>query len=311
MSRPARSSVLSSEGGFYHVLNRVAGFPGWYPFSKEPVRREWLRRLRRSLAMSCIQAAAFTLMGNHFHLIVFVEKFRKLAREELEQFAQLRWGRFWKLRTRLWSEQRWETFNRDLFELKVFMRDFQGPFASWFNRTFRRRGHLWGDRYKSLTLKDFEAMQETLYYIELNPVRAGLVELPEDWKAGSAYLRHSRQDGFLMPLERLFPELRNERRRLRTHYRSEMLHRGINPTRQEHVAIPARLLAGERPRGLRQPGVYLSRLRFFSDGLVLGAAAAIADQLRKLHSAGVYKRRREPVPQLDALFFTLRKQRQN
>lgn len=306
MSRIARRNIVTPEGGFFHVLNRVAGSPKWLPFRNPGIRRHLLARLRKCLNFSCIQAASFTLMGNHFHLIVFVEKFRKLGRAELERFARRRWGRGWKIRTRYWSNQRWEQFNRDLFSLDVFMRDFQGPFAAWFNRTYKRRGHFWADRYKCIALDDYQALQECLFYVELNPVRAGLVRQPQEWKEGSAYLRWTGRGRFLLSLQKIFPQV--PRDELMSYYQSELLYRGARPgdaiTRCDDLIRP---LNGECRN--RHPGLYLQRMRFFVDGLIIGGAEPISSRLQTFRRLEIYKRRQRPINQLGGLLYSLRPQR--
>lgn len=54
-------------------------------------------------------------------------------------------------------------------------------YAQYFNRTYRRSGSLWEGRYKA-SLVDSERYLLTCYrYIEMNPVRAGIVKRPEDY----------------------------------------------------------------------------------------------------------------------------------
>ena len=47
------------------------------------------------------------------------------------------------------------------------------------------RGHLWQSRFASFAM-DEAHLHACLRYVELNPVRAGLVERPEDWRWSSA-----------------------------------------------------------------------------------------------------------------------------
>jgi hypothetical protein len=62
------------------------------------------------------------------------------------------------------------------------MRNIQSAFARWYNQTYDRRGRFWGGRFKSVYLQDSNAVLDCMLYVDLNPVRAGLVERPEDWK---------------------------------------------------------------------------------------------------------------------------------
>ncbi len=307
MARIAREHIVTPEGGFFHVYNRVAGAARYFPFRQPRVRRKFIRWLRYCLRSFCIDCAGFVLMGNHYHLVVQVPEFRELSVRELHLYAQARWGRRWKLRTRNWTEQRWLKFNRDLFSLDVFMRDLQGPFASWFNRLFERRGHLWAERYKSVKLEDLRAVQECLFYIELNPVRAGLCKRPEEWKEGSASMRWRGRDRYLMDLGEIFPE--SARHRVYADYRAGLRYRGMSPSEAMELGMDAKIAGMEVIAGFVRPGLYLRRLRFLTEGLILATADTIQDHLDRLRVKGVYKRRRNSIPQLDGLFFTLREQR--
>lgn len=307
MSRLARSLTVTPEGGFFHVFNRAAGSPRYFPFKSPRVRRKFLRWLRYCLCASCIRCVGFTLMGNHYHLLLEVRTFRPLARHELKELARARWGRLAKLRTRFWSDDRWVRFNHDLFKLDVFMRDFQGPFTTWFNSIFDRRGSLWAGRFKCVHLTDLEAVRECLFYIELNPVRARLTFRPETWKEGSASLRFLGRDEMLTPLGELFPDTTQSR--VLAHYRARLLYRGTTSAEESRADIPPEILELEAARGFTQPGLYLKRLRFLNDGLVLGSADRVRESLERFRRKRVYRRRKHPISQLDGLFFTLREQR--
>ena len=58
-------------------------------------------------------------------------------------------------------------------------------------RHFRRQGrkvnrnrhrYFWGDRFKSVIVKKGETLINCLAYIDLNPLRAGLVERPKEYR---------------------------------------------------------------------------------------------------------------------------------
>ena len=58
-------------------------------------------------------------------------------------------------------------------------------YAQYFNQRLLRQGHLWQGRFFSCTLDDAHAYL-AVRYVECNPVRAGLVEAPEDYSWSSA-----------------------------------------------------------------------------------------------------------------------------
>jgi len=58
-------------------------------------------------------------------------------------------------------------------------------YSSYFNKKNRRSGHLWQGRFYSCPLH-FEHALEALRYVERNPVRAKMVELPWEYQWSSA-----------------------------------------------------------------------------------------------------------------------------
>jgi putative transposase len=49
-------------------------------------------------------------------------------------------------------------------------------YAGWFNRRYRRSGHVFQNRYKSILCQEEVYLKELVRYIHLNPLRAGIVE---------------------------------------------------------------------------------------------------------------------------------------
>ena len=60
-----------------------------------------------------------------------------------------------------------------------------GSYAAWFNKRHRKVGHLFGERYKAIHVEAGEYMQRLARYVVLNPVRAKMVERPEDFRWSS------------------------------------------------------------------------------------------------------------------------------
>jgi putative transposase len=58
-------------------------------------------------------------------------------------------------------------------------------YVRYFNYTYRRTGTLWEGRYKSCIVDSDEYLLICQRYIELNPVRAGMVDLPEEYRWSS------------------------------------------------------------------------------------------------------------------------------
>jgi putative transposase len=58
-------------------------------------------------------------------------------------------------------------------------------YAIYFKRRYQTSGHLFQDRFYSSPIEKLSYFREASRYIDLNPVRAKLVESPEEWKWGS------------------------------------------------------------------------------------------------------------------------------
>jgi hypothetical protein len=86
-----------------------------------------------------------------------------------------------------------------LSSLSEFIREIKVGFARYYNRRHNRRGYFWGDRFKSVIVDKGETLVNCLAYIDLNPLRAGLVERPEDyrWSSLGYHLQTENKDQFL------------------------------------------------------------------------------------------------------------------
>ena len=62
-----------------------------------------------------------------------------------------------------------------------------------------RKGNFWAERFKSVIVEKVVTLINCLAYIDLNPIRAGLVERPEEysWSSLGYRFRTSRKDEFL------------------------------------------------------------------------------------------------------------------
>ena len=235
------------EDGWYHLCARVAGRSGWFPFEDPLARRKLLMLIKKYLEVFFCEAAGFCLMGNHYHLISKFEAFRPLSREELYQRALKLYK---NPNAVLVSDRQWERFNRRLFDISEFMRSLQSEYAKWYNRTYDRKGAFWGDRFKSVLLGENQSIMDAVFYVELNPVRAKLVERPEDWSWSSAYLREIGDDGWLTPLSKLIPAAAEYD--AESNYKYRLYYRGGIQTKAGTGFIPARIIESEAEKGFRK-----------------------------------------------------------
>ncbi|MFT5188909.1 MAG: hypothetical protein ACI9DF_001628 [Verrucomicrobiales bacterium] len=63
------------------------------------------------------------------------------------------------------------------------MRELKQRFTQRYNKKAKRKGPLWDERFKSVLLENDKTVLLTMAaYIDLNPVRAGLVNDPKDYR---------------------------------------------------------------------------------------------------------------------------------
>jgi putative transposase len=189
----------SSGGQAYHVMSRTAG--GEKLFGE--VEKEAFRRLMWRLArFSGVEILTYALMGNHFHILVkvperakFLKRFEGEGGEErLLEHLSLLYSKGYLASLRLEIARvreagreeevqlMLETFRKRFCDLSSFVKELKERFSRWFNKHHDRRGTLWMDRFKSVLVEDGEALRTMALYIDLNPVRAGLVEDPKDYR---------------------------------------------------------------------------------------------------------------------------------
>ncbi|PAW75687.1 MAG: hypothetical protein B9S38_00905, partial [Verrucomicrobiia bacterium Tous-C4TDCM] len=189
----------NSGGQAYHVMSRTAG--GEMVFGD--VEKEAFRRLMWRLAkFSGVEILTYALMGNHFHILVkvperakFLKRFEGEAGEErLLEHLSLLYSKAYisSLRQEIARvreagreeevELILEAFRKRFCDLSCFVKELKERFSRWFNKHHQRRGTLWMDRFKSVLVEDGEALRTMALYIDLNPVRAGLVEDPKNYR---------------------------------------------------------------------------------------------------------------------------------
>lgn len=129
-----RQGRISIEGGIYHIIQR--GIERREIYKDETDRKEFLRRLEKSLQDTGDQCYGWVLMPNHFHLII---------RSGVKPVSNL-------------------------------MRGLLTGYALYFNRRYKRRGYLYQGRYKSILCQEEAYLLELVRYVHLNPLRSRLVK---------------------------------------------------------------------------------------------------------------------------------------
>ncbi|MCW5557453.1 MAG: transposase [Verrucomicrobiae bacterium] len=183
----ARLKATDQQPAVYHCISRVVGAQ----FLLDDLAKEKLAQILLKLAKFCgIQVITYCFLSNHFHLLLRLPPRQDLPDAELLRRLEDFYGKKGVLtvlaregiekRGGIDSDLRQSLLER-IGEVSAFMKEFKQRFSRWYNRQHGRFGTLWAERFKSLLVEDTPGVVRTLAaYIDLNPVRAGLVSDPKD-----------------------------------------------------------------------------------------------------------------------------------
>ncbi|PAW65373.1 MAG: hypothetical protein B9S36_00145 [Verrucomicrobiia bacterium Tous-C2TDCM] len=187
---------IKSDGiAHYHCLSRIAGQEHVFGDVEKEFFVNLLQKLR---AFHGVEILTYCVMSNHFHLLLEMPDALTTAdldREEIIRRVGILYGRdaVEALRGELSrvdatqrlqrEEEIFDRYRSQMGDLSVFMKQLKQRFSIWFNRRMRRKGTLWEDRFKSLLVEsEDKALLTVAAYIDLNPLRAGIVTRIEDYR---------------------------------------------------------------------------------------------------------------------------------
>lgn len=213
MTLPRSALVNHQDTPWYHCVGRCvrrAHLCGHDQASGKSFehRRGWIvQRLHHLAGIFAIDIAAYAVMSNHYHLVLHLDPVRAdswSAEEVLQRWSQLFAG---PELLRRYATNREQLLDGELHRLADLVAVYRGRLKdlSWFMRVLNewiaRRanaeddctGRFWEGRFKSQALLDERALLTAMAYVDLNPVRAGLVQNPEDGDFTSIQERLGRQ----------------------------------------------------------------------------------------------------------------------
>ena len=190
-------------------------------------------------------------------------------------------------------------YTRRMHDLSWFMKSLLERFTKWFNGKHSRSGTLWEDRFKSVIVESGVAARTMAAYIDLNPVRAGMVSDPADYRwsgygeaVGGGAKGNGKKARYGLILTVQNPETRDQIamdswKEVSRVYRRAM---GLALVRKSgrvgavisgHATMnEAEYLEGATADRLHLPdlgmaGMLSKRVRYFTDGAVIGSKAFV------------------------------------
>jgi REP element-mobilizing transposase RayT len=187
---------------FYHVISRVVD-RRFVLGVEEKEKFRTLMRLQEKFT-GC-RVGSYCLMDNHFHLLlevppmaeggvsdevllkrlsaIYSEAFVAGVAQELADARTVTYAKEGRLDEALAAIH--QRFTYRMHDLGEFMKGLLQRYTQWHNRAHSRTGRLWEDRFKSVIVEDGVAAKTISAYIDLNPVRAGMVKDPADYRWSS------------------------------------------------------------------------------------------------------------------------------
>ncbi len=194
MRQPRLKAPGHFDVAYYHCISRVVE----RRFAFGTVEKEMFVHFMRMYERLCgLRVVTFCVMSNHFHVLVEVPKRPAVSPSEKELLALIE-KTLGKVRAHLVRSEL-EEFRLAgahdaaarviegwlgrMWDVSQFMKTLKQRFTQWFNTTHKRKGTLWEERFGSVLVEGGgDALAMMAAYIDLNPVRAGIVSDPKDYR---------------------------------------------------------------------------------------------------------------------------------
>ena len=208
-------------------------------------------------------------------------------------------------------------------DLSEYVKEVKQSFSCFYNRLHNRKGFFWSDRFKSVIVDNGETLINCLAYIDLNPVRAGIVEKPENyrWNSIGYHIQTNNKDGFLsldFGLREFGPSgmraavtsefhgasLMDGEERLK-YYRKFVYEKGYIDV-SDGAQIKKDIVEKERGKGFEISGSYRFRYRtrYFTDSGIIGTKAFVAKHYQAFQQLFSCKHEKRPktIHGLDGIY---------
>jgi REP element-mobilizing transposase RayT len=267
-----------------------------FPFG-DVEKDELVKIIEKLSRLFFVEVFGFCVMGNHFHLLVQMFPGHHYPDEEIRRRCQAHYGEGFEL-----SDEQVAHFRGKLSSLANYMKEIKQAFSWYYNQRHNRRGTLWGGRYKSVIVENGETLINCLAYIDLNPLRAGLVKRPEDyrWNSLGYHIQTGNRDDFLsfdFGLKEFGVMDATERL---THYRRYVYESGgiQRPDGRSSVTVDEKIVENESQTAFEMSRIrrFRYRTRYFSDSGIIGTKEFVAKNYLRFKDIFQSKHEKKPKP---------------
>ena len=285
MPRPRRI-LLHGDDVYYHLLSRTVGQD--FLMGKEE-KEHLLSLFSYYSSLYFVKLVGFSILDNHFHMVVKSETAKDYSQEEVERRIKIR-----SKKDSLAPSKQLEVIEK-LENISDFMKMIKQNFARWYNKKHDRKGHFWSARFGGILLETGNAAMQCLAYVDLNPVRAKIVNLPEKYRWSSISARVNRA-----PISKnlsfggLYGDTDlTDAKKLKL-YRRYLYACGVTK-KMDKGSIPKELADIEERLDFEIPKGRLlrSKVRHFTEGVAIGTESFIKNVHSVFKSRGAFKSRQK------------------
>jgi REP element-mobilizing transposase RayT len=267
-------------------------------FPMDDIEKDFMLDLiRRYCSLYLVEILGFCLMDNHFHILVRMFPEYKFSDEEIKKRYENFYGD-----ERAFAAGQIPSLREKLSNLSEFVREIKVGFTRYYNKRHNRRGYFWGDRFKSVIVEKGETLINCLAYIDLNPLRAGIVSRPEDyrWNSIGYHVQTNNRDNFLSTDFGLKEfSVKNEKERIRR-YRRYVYEAGAldHPGKGQARVIDNDIVEHERKKNyeIKRIDRFRYRTRYFTDSGIIGSKEFVSSNYQRFKDVFMSKREKIPKP---------------
>jgi len=179
----------------YHCISRTVNKEMLFDVGAKEVFR---RQIWRVAEFSGVRILTYCVMTNHVHLLVWVPDRNEVevTDQELVRRYRVLYGertQYQRMRTEVVektlqgggeeAQELRERLMHRMHDISEYMKSLKQRYTRWYNHKHGRVGTLWSERFKSMMVQEQgEGVRIVAAYIDLNPVRGGMVEDPKDYR---------------------------------------------------------------------------------------------------------------------------------
>lgn len=289
----------STQPTIYHLISRTAldGFP------MGSVEKDYLVSLFKKFSKFYFtDVLGYCVMDNHFHLVVQMNPADNYEDEEVVARLRSYYGRDKKF-----YDDQIDFFREKLSNISMFMKDIKQTFANFYNKRKKRRGFFWGGRFKSVIVEKGETLVNLLAYVDLNPIRAGIVKRPEAyrWSSIGYHFQTQNKNNWLSTDFGFFDDKKGQKDLLIA-YKSFIYELGVVG---EKGKIPKYIYDKEKNKGFKPLATdyFAMKTRCFTESSIIGSKKFIEMNAVKFKNYFKSKNRKKPNPIGGLNFYSIKR----